>query len=455
MSDHLEIAILAAGIGSGMRSNKAKVLQTLAAKPLLGYLLDAVEQLNPAGIHVVVGQDADNVKAAFSDLKNINWVHQAERLGTGHAMQQVYPHLQGKGRVLVLLGDCPLIQSETIRGLVGQAADLSILTVDMDDPFNYGRIIRDGAQILQIVEEKDANDVQKRIKEINTGVMAADVSDLGNWLSQLTNDNAQAEYLLTDIVEHANADGKKVSGWKVEDPFEVTGINTFVQLAGLERALQSKQAEELMLSGVQVMDPSRLDIRGAVTAGQGVRLDVNVILEGEVTLGDNVDIGPNCLIKDSTIESGVQIQANSVIEEATVGQGAIIGPFARLRPGAELAAEVHIGNFVEVKKSYMGRGSKANHLAYIGDATIGEGVNYGAGAITCNYDGANKHQTVIEDDAFIGTNVSLVAPVTVGTGATVGAGSTVSKDVGANELAVARGKQVAIKNWNRPGKDKK
>jgi bifunctional UDP-N-acetylglucosamine pyrophosphorylase/glucosamine-1-phosphate N-acetyltransferase len=455
MSDHLEIAILAAGIGSRMRSNKAKVLQTLAAKPLLGYLLDAVEQLNPAAIHVVIGQDADNVKAAFSDLKNINWVHQAERLGTGHAMQQVYPHLQGKGRVLVLLGDCPLIQSETIRGLVGQEADLSILTVDMDDPFNYGRIIRDGAQILQIVEEKDANDVQKRIKEINTGVMAADVSDLGIWLSQLTNDNAQAEYLLTDIVEHANADGKKVSGWKVEDPFEVTGINTCVQLAGLERALQSKQTEELMLLGVQVMDPSRLDIRGAVTAGQGVRLDVNVILEGEVTLGDNVDIGPNCLIKDSTIESGVQIRANSVIEEATVGPGAIIGPFARLRPGAELAAEVHIGNFVEVKKSYIGRGSKANHLAYIGDATIGEGVNYGAGAITCNYDGANKHQTVIEDDAFIGTNVSLVAPVTVGTGATVGAGSTVSKDVGANELAVARGKQVAIKNWNRPGKDKK
>jgi len=455
MSDHLEIAILAAGIGSRMRSNKAKVLQTLAAKPLLGYLLDAVEQLNPAAIHVVIGQDADNVKAAFSDLKNINWVHQAERLGTGHAMQQVYPHLQGKGRVLVLLGDCPLIQSETIRRLVGQEADLSILTVDMDDPFNYGRIIRDGAQILQIVEEKDANDVQKRIKEINTGVMAADVSDLGIWLSQLTNDNAQAEYLLTDIVEHANADGKKVSGWKVEDPFEVTGINTFVQLAGLERALQSKQTEELMLLGVQVMDPSRLDIRGAVTAGQGVRLDVNVILEGEVTLGDNVDIGPNCLIKDSTIESGVQIRANSVIEEATVGPGAIIGPFARLRPGAELAAEVHIGNFVEVKKSYIGRGSKANHLAYIGDATIGEGVNYGAGAITCNYDGANKHQTVIEDDAFIGTNVSLVAPVTVGTGATVGAGSAVSKDVGANELAVARGKQVAIKNWNRPGKDKK
>ena len=455
MSDHLEIAILAAGIGSRMRSNKAKVLQTLAAKPLLGYLLDAVEQLNPAAIHVVIGQDADNVKAAFSDLKNINWVHQAERLGTGHAMQQVYPHLQGKGRVLVLLGDCPLIQSETIRGLVGQEADLSILTVDMDDPFNYGRIIRDGAQILQIVEEKDANDVQKQIKEINTGVMAADISDLGTWLSQLTNDNAQAEYLLTDIVEHANADSKTVSGWKVEDPFEVTGINTFAQLAGLERALQSKQAEELMLSGVQVMDPSRLDIRGAVTAGQGVRLDVNVILEGEVTLGDNVDIGPNCLIKDSTIESGVQIRANSVIEEATVGPGAIIGPFARLRPGAELAAEVHIGNFVEVKKSYMGRGSKANHLAYIGDATIGEGVNYGAGAITCNYDGANKHQTVIEDDAFIGTNVSLVAPVTVGTGATVGAGSTVSKDVGANELAVARGKHVAIKNWNRPGKDKK
>ncbi len=455
MSDHLEIAILAAGIGSRMRSNKAKVLQTLAAKPLLGYLLDAVEQLNPAAIHVVIGQDADNVKAAFSDLKNINWVHQAERLGTGHAMQQVYPHLQGKGRVLVLLGDCPLIQSETIRRLVGQEADLSILTVDMDDPFNYGRIIRDGAQILQIVEEKDANDVQKRIKEINTGVMAADVSDLGIWLSQLTNDNAQAEYLLTDIVEHANADGKKVSGWKVEDPFEVTGINTFVQLAGLERALQSKQTEELMLLGVQVMDPSRLDIRGAVTAGQGVRLDVNVILEGEVTLGDNVDIGPNCLIKDSTIESGVQIRANSVIEEATVGPGAIIGPFARLRPGAELAAEVHIGNFVEVKKSYIGRGSKANHLAYIGDATIGEGVNYGAGAITCNYDGANKHQTVIEDDAFIGTNVSLVAPVTVGTGATVGAGSAVSKDVGANELAVARGKQVTIKNWNRPVKDKK
>jgi len=455
MSDHLEIAILAAGIGSRMRSNKAKVLQTLAGKPLLGYLLDAVDQLDPAAVHAVIGQDAENVKTTFAHLEHINWVHQAERLGTGHAMQQVFPHLKGTGRVLVLLGDCPLIQPETIRGLVNQDADLSVLTVDMDNPFNYGRIIRQGEQIRRIVEEKDTDAAQKQIKEINTGVMAADVRSLGTWLSQLTNDNAQAEYLLTDIVEHANAGGKKVSGWKVKDPVEVTGINTFAQLAALERALQSKQTEELMLSGVQVMDPARLDIRGKVTAGKGVRLDVNVILEGDVTLGDDVDIGPNCIIKDSIIERGALIRANSVIEEASVGPGAIIGPFARLRPGAELAEDVHIGNFVEVKKSRLGKGSKANHLAYIGDATIGEGVNYGAGAITCNYDGANKHQTVIEDDAFIGTNVSLVAPVTVGAGATVGAGSAVSKDVGPNELAVARGKQVAIKNWKRPRKGDK
>ena len=452
MAHDLEVSILAAGIGSRMRSNKPKVLQTLAGKPLLAYLLDVVADLKPSTVNVVIGQGADDVRAAFADIDGINWVYQAERLGTGHAMQQVVPHLNPNSRSLILLGDCPLIRLSTLERLIEVDAPLSVLTVEMDEPFNYGRIIRQGDQISRIVEEKDTTEDQKLIEEINTGVMAADTAKLIEWLSDLDNDNAQGEYLLTDIVEHANQSGCQVKGWRVDDAIEVTGINNFAQLADLERALQQRSTQERMLSGVQMMDPARVDIRGHVQTGSGVRIDVNVIFEGEVTLGDDVDIGPNCIVRDSTIESGAIIRANSIVEEASVGAGAIVGPYARLRPGADLSEDVHIGNFVEVKKSKIGKGSKANHLAYLGDATIGEGVNIGAGTITCNYDGANKYQTSIGDAAFIGTNASLVAPVTIGAGATVGAGSTITKDVDAEVLAVSRGKQVSIRNWQRPQK---
>lgn len=451
MTTSLDVCILAAGVGSRMRSHKPKVLQKLAGRPLLAHLLETVGDLNPAAIHVVIGQGAEEVKAAFSDRADVNWVFQAERLGTGHAMQQVAPHLSGD-RTLILLGDAPLIQVETLEVLSEVDADLGVLTVDMPDPFNYGRIVREGEQVLRIVEEKDANETEKQIREINTGVMSAGTTYLKNWLERLDNNNAQQEYLLTDIVEHGNTDNAKVTAVKVSDPIEVTGINTFGQLATLERALQMNKAEALMASGVQVMDPARLDIRGTLAAGQGVRIDVNVVFEGDVTLADNVTIGPNCVISDSTIGEGSVIKANSVLEQATVGDQCSVGPFARLRPGANLVSEVAVGNFVEVKKTTMGRGSKASHLTYLGDSTIGEEVNIGAGTITCNYDGVNKFETHIGDRAFIGSNSSLVAPVTIGSGATVGAGSTISKDVDADVLAVGRGKQISVKNWQRPTK---
>lgn len=452
MNPPLEVCILAAGIGSRMQSNKPKVLQTLAGRPLLDYLLDAAEALETFAVHVVIGQGADEVRAAFADRTDINWVFQAERLGTGHAVQQVTPHLGDHSRTLIMLGDCPLVEVDTLRSLVDLDADLSVLTVDLDDPFGYGRIIRDGEQIRSIVEEKDASESEKLIREINTGLMAVDSARLKLWLEMLTDDNAQKEYLITDIVGHANDAGCAVKAHKVADPLEVTGINTFVQLSGLERSLQAKRVEELMTGGVQVMDPARLDIRGQVSAGRGVKLDVNVILEGEVTLGDNVEIGPNCVIRDAVIGDGCAVRANSVVEEATLRNDCIVGPFARLRPGAELEEEVHIGNFVEVKKSSIGKRSKANHLAYLGDATIGADVNIGAGTITCNYDGAFKHQTQIGDGAFIGTNASLVAPVTIGSGTTVGAGSTIAKDVESEVLVVGRAQQVVIKGWQKPVK---
>jgi bifunctional UDP-N-acetylglucosamine pyrophosphorylase/glucosamine-1-phosphate N-acetyltransferase len=448
----LEVCILAAGVGSRMRSNKPKALQTIAGKPLLAHLLATVDQLNPTAIHVVIGQGADEVKQAFANRADINWVYQAERLGTGHAMQQVAAHLKGTGRVLMLLGDAPLLKVETIQALTAVEADLAVLSVDMDDPFNYGRIIRDGEKVLRIVEEKDTTDAERAIPEINTGVMSADAGGLLNWLGLLDNKNAQKEYLLTDIIEHANQADFRVGAYKSEDPVEVTGINTFAQLAALERALQNRNAETLMNEGVQVMDPARLDVRGNLTCGRGVCLDVNVIIEGEVILGDNVTIGPNCIIKDSNIGDGSTIKANSVVDEAVVGAGCSVGPFARLRPGSDLGDEVSIGNFVEVKKSKLGRGSKASHLAYLGDATIGEEVNIGAGTITCNYDGANKYETHIGDAAFIGSNSALVAPVKIGAGSTVGAGSTITKDVEAEVLVVGRGRQKSISNWDRPVK---
>ena len=452
----LEITILAAGVGSRMRSNKPKVLQTLSGRTILEYLLAAADSLKPTAIHLVVGHGAEMVRSAVAHRSDINVVVQSERRGTGHAMQQVAPHLQDKSRILMLLGDCPLIQPATLKALCGTAADLAVLTVEMDDPFGYGRIVRvPSGDIKAIVEEKDASDAEKQIREINTGVMTADAASLKYWLNQLTDDNAQQEYLLTDIVRHATTGGSPVTACLTENPLEVTGVNTYVQLAELERALQKQRATDLMLQGVQLMDPARLDIRGEVRAGPGVMIDINVILEGKVDLGEDVTIGPNCVIKDAVIEAGSEIRANTIIDGALVGAGSIVGPFARLRPGAELARSVHIGNFVEVKKSRLGEGTKANHLAYLGDATIGADVNVGAGTITCNYDGVNKHETRIGDGAFIGTNASLVAPVEIGAGSTVGAGSTITKNVEPEVLAVSRSKQVAVSNWQRPTKTTK
>jgi bifunctional UDP-N-acetylglucosamine pyrophosphorylase/glucosamine-1-phosphate N-acetyltransferase len=452
MNTPLDVCILAAGVGSRMRSTKPKALQPLAGRPLLAHLLDAVSALDVTAVHVVVGQGAEAVKLAFSDRTDVNWVYQAERLGTGHAMQQVAPHLGDEGKTLILLGDAPLIRAETLQSLAASATDLAVLSVDMDDPFNYGRIIRQGDRVLRIVEEKDASETERSIVEINTGVMSADTRQLKTWLSKLTDDNAQAEYLLTDIVEHANAADCSVSAIKAADPIEVTGINTFSQLSQLERRLQKKLAQELMDQGVHLADPDRLDVRGKLTAGSDVSIDVNVVLEGEVSLGSNVTVGPNCVIKDSVVGDHTVIKANTVMEEAKVGSHCSVGPFARLRPGAVLSDEVGVGNFVEIKKTLLGRGSKASHLAYLGDSTLGEKVNIGAGTITCNYDGVNKFETHIGDGAFIGTNSSLVAPVSIGAESTIGAGSTITKNVEAGVLALGRGKQVSISNWQRPEK---
>ena len=437
-----------------MRSDKPKVLQTLAGKPLLEHLFETVSSFSPTRIHVVVGQGSEEIKAKFSDRTDIHWVYQAERKGTGHAMQHAATGLDLDSRVIILLGDAPLVKKVTLDELTFVDADLAVLTVNMPDPYNYGRILRQDSRLLEIIEEKDANDQQRSIKEINSGVMVADAAKLVSWLNQLTDDNAQKEFLLTDIVRYANNEGSVVKAYKTDDPVEVTGINTFTQLARLERTLQRLKALELMDQGVQLMDPERIDVRGNLTVGRGVSIDVNSIFEGEITIGDDVIIGPNCVITDSQIGTGSVIKANSLLEQTIVGDHCSVGPFARLRPGSELADHVAVGNFVEIKKSKLGKGSKASHLAYLGDSSIGAGVNIGAGTITCNYDGANKYQTYIGEGAFIGSNSSLVAPLNIGAGATIGAGSTITKDVDPNVLALGRGKQKSIANWQRPTKKK-
>lgn len=447
----LEICILAAGLGSRMRSPGAKVLHTLAGKPLLEHLLGTVAGLQAAATHVVIGEGGEAVKAHFNGW-NLNWVEQAERLGTGHAVMQAAPAVSDEARLLVCLGDTPLVRLETLQSLLQLEADLAILTVTRPDPSGYGRIVREGDRVTRIVEEKDASAEEKRIREVNSGVMAIKTSVLKPWLGRLTKDKAQGEYLLTDLVEIANQDGASVRCHATEDPIEVTGVNTFTQLSELERLFQRRQARALMDTGVQLMDPTRFDLRGKLTAGQGVKIDVNVIIEGEVTLAEGVTIGPNVVIRNAVIGQNTQIKANSMIEDAKIGANCSVGPFARLRPGASLANAVAIGNFVEVKKTHLGEGSKANHLAYLGDSTLGEGVNIGAGAVTCNYDGANKHETHIGDGAFIGSNVALVAPVNIGAGATIGAGSTITRDVDSQALALGRSRQKALLSWQRPVK---
>ena len=448
----IEIVILAAGVGSRMRSEKPKVLQTLGGAPLLHHLLETVHDLNPIKIHVVVGRHASEIKNQTDNKMEINWVIQEKPKGTGHALAQVVPHLLIESRLLVLLGDAPLVKRETMEALLSDKSDLVILTTKVSNPTGYGRIVREDGKFSEIVEEKDTTSNQKLINEINTGVMLINSKKVGAWVNKITDDNVQKEHLLTDMVKIANNEKATVSSLEVFDSSEVQGVNTFSQLANMERVLQKNKAERLMESGVQIMDPSRIDIRGTLKAGKGVVLDINCVFKGQVVLGDNVIIGPNCVVSDSKLDSGTVIKPNSVLEGAEVGKNCSVGPFARLRPGAVLGDDASVGNFVEVKKSVFGVGAKANHLAYVGDSEVGAGANIGAGTITCNYDGANKSKTKIGKNAFIGSNSSLVAPVSIGDEATVGAGSTITKDVKDGELAVGRSSQKNVAGWMRPKK---
>ena len=450
------VIILAAGKGTRMRSSLPKVLQPLAGRPLLGHVIETAKKLNADNIITIYGHGGDRVQTAFAQ-EDIKWVEQAEQLGTGHAVQMTLPVLPQDGVSLILSGDVPCINPVTLQKLLDATAEtgIGLVTLTLPDANGYGRIVRENGEIQAIVEHKDASEEQRQIKEINTGIYAVSNAKLHQWLPNLSNDNAQGEYYLTDIVAMALADGMQVASVEPEQAFEVEGVNDRVQLAALERQFQSYQAKQLMQQGVHLIDPSRFDLRGNLTVGQDVRIDINVIIEGDCELGDNVEIGAGCIIKNTKIAAGTKVQPYSIFDNAIVGEDTQIGPFARLRPGAKLANEVHIGNFVEVKNTTIGLGSKANHFTYLGDAEIGAGSNIGAGTITCNYDGANKFKTIIGDQAFIGSNSSLVAPVKIGNGATVGAGSTITRDVEDNSLAVERSKQFAKENYPRPQKIKK
>jgi bifunctional UDP-N-acetylglucosamine pyrophosphorylase/glucosamine-1-phosphate N-acetyltransferase len=449
----LSIVILAAGQGTRMRSDLPKVLQPLAGKPLLAHVLACADALGADDVCVVYGHGGEAVQTAFPAI-GVRWALQAEQLGTGHAVQQAMPDTPSASRVLILAGDTPLLQSATLNRLLEETPDtgMAVLIVDMDDPTGYGRIVRNDEGISHIVEHKDASEDELALTEINTGVILCPSESLKNWLASLSNDNSQGEYYLTDIIAMAVADGVKVHGIKADSSVEVMGINDKKQLAEAERALQARLVDELMAEGVGFADPARVDIRGTLSCGKDVFIDINAVFEGDVYLGDGTKIESNNLIRDSRLGAGNVIHSNCHIEGASTGKSCEIGPFARLRPGAELANEVKIGNFVEVKKSTIADGSKVNHLTYIGDAEIGSGVNVGAGTITCNYDGVNKHKTTLGDDASIGSNVNLVAPVSIGKGATVGAGSTISKSIPEGVLTVARAKQKNIEDWTRPNK---
>jgi len=453
----LHVVILAAGQGTRMKSVLPKVLQPLAGRPLLAHVLGRALGLGAHATHVVYGHGGDAVPAAFPDA-DVRWVLQAEQLGTGHAVAQAMPGVPDDATVLVLYGDVPLIEAETLRPLVeaARAGRLALLGVRLEDPTGYGRIIRDaGGRVVRIVEQKDASASELAVTEVNTGIVAAPAGRLRAWLAGLSNANAQGEYYLTDVVASAVADGVAAEAMLAPTVAEVLGINDRAQLASLETALRARITAGLMAAGVTLIDPVRVDVRGRLDCGRDVIIDVNAVFEGVVELGDNVSIGPNVLIRNSRLGAGCVVLSNTLIEDSDVGPGCELGPFARLRPGAELAEGVKIGNFVEVKKSRIGIGSKVNHLSYIGDTEIGTRVNVGAGTITCNYDGANKHRTIIGDDAFIGSNTALVAPVEIGAGATIGAGSTISKDAPGGELTVARGKQVTVRGWKRPVKKPK
>ena len=475
MTAALDLIIMAAGKGTRMKSRTPKVLQKLAGRPLLQHVLDTAAQLQARSAVVITGHCAEVVETAIqkanadSSGMRLKFVRQEPQLGTGHAVQQAVPALEGDGMAIVLSGDVPLTRAETLQGLLDAAGNdkMALLTVSMPDPTGYGRIVRNADQTVQrIVEQKDASDAERAINEIYSGIMAVPVKHLTKWLANLNNNNAQGEYYLTDIVAMAVADGVPVVGHRINDELQVAGVNSPLQLAELERAHQQRQAKSLMEQGVRLADPARFDVRDDVRGAkaqlicaQDVEIDVGCIFTGRVQIGEGAKIGAYCHISNADIAAGAVIHPFTHIDGetagATVGEGALIGPFARLRPGAQLGKEVHIGNFVEVKNSTLAAGAKANHLAYLGDATVGERVNYGAGSITANYDGANKHRTVIEADVHVGSNCVLVAPLTLGAGGTVGAGSTITKSTEAGALSVARGKQFEKANWSRPAKQPK
>ena len=449
----LSVVVLAAGKGTRMQSSLPKVLHPIAGKPMVQHIIDTVKTLGAEHINVVYGHGAEQLQLALAH-NDINWCHQAEQLGTGHAVQQAMPHIQDSDTVLILVGDAPLIKASTLKRLLAakQSSDLALLTVELEDPTGMGRIIRQNDTITAIVEHKDATPAQLAITEINTGIMIMDGVDLKRWVTNLNNHNAQQEYYLVDVIAMAAEEGKIIQAAHPDTAVEVEGVNNRAQLARLERAYQQEQAQQLMLKGVTLFDPSRFDLRGTLTCGQDTVIDINVIIEGNVTIGSNVTIGANCHLIDCSIGDNSVIEPYSTLQQATVGNNCTVGPYARLRPGAELAEAAKVGNFVEVKKAKLGKGAKANHLTYIGDAEIGANANIGAGTITCNYDGANKSTTIIGENAFIGSNTALVAPVEIGKNATVGAGSTITKNVADDALGLTRAKHISKENWQRPVK---
>ncbi|HYX65625.1 MAG TPA: bifunctional UDP-N-acetylglucosamine diphosphorylase/glucosamine-1-phosphate N-acetyltransferase GlmU [Burkholderiales bacterium] len=449
----VDVIVLAAGQGKRMRSQLPKVLQPIAGRPLLAHVLDAARALSPRRTIVVHGHGGEQVRAAFAG-EAVEWVLQAEQLGTGHAVRQALPRLDGDGEVLILYGDVPLVRPASLQRLAEAGRDgLAVMTAELDDPSGYGRVLRNQAGgVERIVEEKDASSAERGVREINAGFMALGAGRLREWLGRIGNRNSQKEYYLTDLVGLAVNDGVPVVAVKVEDAAEVAGVNSKRELAALERVVQGQWARRLMDEGVTLADPARIDVRGTLECGRDVSIDVNCVFQGRVTLGDRVRIGPNCVLRDVSIAADTEVNAFSQLEESQVGARCRLGPYARLRPGSALAADVHIGNFVEVKASRLGEGAKANHLSYIGDAELGARVNVGAGTITCNYDGVAKHRTVIEDDCFIGSDATLVAPVRIARGSYIGAGSTITRDTPPGQLTVGRARQLSIPSWKPPKK---
>ncbi|QEH44581.1 bifunctional UDP-N-acetylglucosamine diphosphorylase/glucosamine-1-phosphate N-acetyltransferase GlmU [Aggregatibacter actinomycetemcomitans] len=449
------VVILAAGKGTRMYSDLPKVLHPIAGKPMVKHVIDTAKQLGARNIHLVYGHGGDLMQQRLAG-EPVNWVLQTEQLGTGHAMQQAAPFFADDENILMLYGDAPLITKETLEKLIAAKPDngIALLTVVLDNPTGYGRVLRENGNVVGIVEQKDANAEQLNIQEVNTGVMVSDGAPFKKWLAQLDNNNAQGEYYMTDVIALANRDGCQVAAVQAADLMEVEGANNRLQLTALEQYFQQKQARELLLAGVMLLDPNSFKLRGELSHGKDVEIDMNVILNGKVRLGNRVKIGAGCVLTNCDIGDDVEIKPYSVLEDASVGANAAIGPFSRLRPGADLAENTHVGNFVEIKKAYIGKGSKVNHLTYVGDAEIGKDCNIGAGVITCNYDGANKFKTIIGDNVFVGSDSQLVAPVTIESGATIGAGSTIRYDVKRDELVTTRVPQKHVQGWERPVKKK-